>query len=180
MAEYRTCDANGNLVDLSQRRTSFGGVASKAVLTPVEVNSYRLDYALRGTDDWDADWQGFILPAPQLTVSGGMLSWTDVTGFAQCYLVIAGGEATITTATSRSDDGKQVTVQAVSAYGVCGDAASSASAVAVSTPSAASAVVARQYFTPDGRPVSRLQHGVTVVRETRADGSIRSIKVTSR
>ena len=180
MAEYRTCDANGNLVDLSQRRTSFGGVASKAVLTPVEVNSYRLDYALRGTDDWDADWQGFILPAPQLTVSGGTLSWTDVTGFAQCYLVIADGEATITTATSRPDDGKQVTVQAVSAYGVCGDAASSASAVAVSTPSAASAVVSRQYFTPDGRPVSRLQHGVTVVRETRADGSIRSIKVTSR
>ena len=41
-------------------------------------------------------------------------------------------------------------------------------------------VVKRQYFTVDGRQVSRLQHGVTMVRETLSDGSTRTTKVMSK
>ena len=40
-----------------------------------------------------------------------------------------------------------------------------------------SEVVARQYFTADGRQVSRLQHGLNIIRETMADGSVRTMKV---
>ena len=43
-----------------------------------------------------------------------------------------------------------------------------------------SQVVSRQYFTADGRLVSRLQHGLTIIRETLADGTTRTIKVMSR
>ena len=43
--------------------------------------------------------------------------------------------------------------------------------------SANSEVVARQYFTADGRQVSRLQHGLNIIRETMADGSVRTMKV---
>ena len=43
--------------------------------------------------------------------------------------------------------------------------------------SANSEVVARQYFTADGCQVSRLQHGLNIIRETMADGSVRTMKV---
>ncbi len=179
MAEYNTLDANGNAVDLSQRRTLFGGTASKAVLSKTEaVNDYKLDYVLRGSDNWDADWRGFILPAPEISVNGNNVSWSDPTGFAQCYLVIADGVATVTTSTSIT--GSNVTVQCVSAYGVTGELASSANPTGISQTKAGIGVVARQYFTADGRQEQRLQHGLNIIRETLSDGTTRTVKVVAK
>ena len=182
MAEYNTLDANGNAVDLSQRKTSFTAEgntrSSKAVLGKVEADSYKLDYVLRGSDNWDADWRGFILPAPEISVNGNNVSWSDPTGFAQCYLVIADGVATVTTSTSTT--GSNVTVQCVSAYGVTGELASSANPTGISQTKAGIGVVARQYFTADGRQVQRLQHGLNVIRETLSDGTTRTVKVVAK
>jgi len=182
MAEYNTTDANGNAVDLSQRKTSFTAEgntrSSKAVLGKVEADSYKLDYVLRGSDNWDADWRGFILPAPEISVNGNNVSWSDPTGFAQCYLVIADGVATVTTSTSIT--GSNVTVQCVSAYGVTGELASSANPTGISQTKAGIGVVARQYFTADGRQVSRLQHGLNIIRETLSDGTTRTVKVVAK
>ena len=182
MAEYNTTDANGNAVDLSQRKTSFTAEgntrSSKAVLGKVEADSYKLDYVLRGSDNWDADWRGFILPAPEISVNGNNVSWSDPTGFAQCYLVIADGVATVTTSTSTT--GSNVTVQCVSAYGVTGELASSANPTGISQTKAGIGVVARQYFTADGRQVSRLQHGLNIIRETLSDGTTRTVKVVAK
>lgn len=185
MAEYNTMDANGNAVDLSQRKTSFTAdgktSSSKAVLSKLEADSYKLDYILRGTDEWDADWQAFILPAPQLTVSGNTASWTEPTGFAQCYLVTLDGKATITTSNSISTGGAQyVTVQSVSAYGVLSELASSGTPSGVSQLTTGVEVVGRQYFTPDGRRVSRLQHGLNIIRETLANGTSRTVTVVAK
>ena len=184
MAEYNTMDANGDAVDLSGRRTSFEGTPSKAVLTMTEaVNSYQLDYMLRGNDNWDADWQAFILPAPTMSKSGTTLSWTDETGFATSFLVIKNGVATITTDTSCDyAQGQHVTVQAVSAYGVLGDIISSEQAASGINNLQASAaqVVSRQFFTPDGRQVSRLQHGMNIIRESLSDGTTRTVKLAAR
>ena len=182
MAEYNTTDANGNAVDLSQRKTSFTAEgntrSSKAVLGKVEADSYKLDYVLRGSDNWDADWRGFILPAPEISVNGNNVSWSDPTGFAQCYLVIADGVATVTTSTSTT--GSNVTVQCVSAYGVAGEVASSINPTAIDLTTTNADVLRRYYFTPDGRQVNRLQHGVTIVRETLSDGTTRTTKVMSK
>jgi hypothetical protein len=182
MAEYNTLDANGNAVDLSQRKTSFTAEgntrSSKAILGKVEADSYQLDYVLRGSDNWDADWRGFILPAPEISVNGNNVSWSDPTGFAQCYLVIADGVATVTTSTSTT--GSNVTVQCVSAYGVTGERASSANPTGISQTKAGIGVVARQYFTADGRQVQRLQHGVNIIRETLSDGTTRTVKVVAK
>ena len=182
MAEYNTLDANGNAVDLSQRKTSFTAEgntrSSKAILGKVEADSYQLDYVLRGSDNWDADWRGFILPAPEISVNGNNVSWSDPTGFAQCYLVIADGVATVTTSTSTT--GSNVTVQCVSAYGVTGELASSANPTGISQTKAGIGVVARQYFTADGRQVQRLQHGLNIIRETQSDGTTRTVKVVAK
>ena len=184
MAEYNTVDANGNAVDLSKRKTSFTAEGntktSKAVLGKVEADSYKLDYVLRGSDEWDADWQAFILPAPYVYVSGGTISWADPTGFAQCYLVIADGVATMTTDTSRADDGKLVTVQCVSAYGVVGEMASSDHPTGISQSKARVQVVRRQYYTTDGRQINRLQHGLNIIRETLSDGTTRTTKIMAK
>ena len=184
MAEYNTVDANGNAVDLSKRKTSFTAEGntktSKAVLGKVEADSYKLDYVLRGSDEWDADWQAFILPAPYVYVSGGTISWADPTGFAQCYLVIADGVATMTTDTSRADDGKLVTVQCVSAYGVVGEMASSDHPTGISQSKSCVQVVRRQYYTTDGRQINRLQHGLNIIRETLSDGTTRTTKIMAK
>lgn len=184
MAEYQTMDANGNLVDLSQRKTSFtaDGVtrSSKAVLTPREADSYKLSYMLTGSDGWDADWQGFILPAPSISVSDNIVSWYDATGYAQCFLVIVDGNATLTTDTSVSADGKHVTVQCVSAYGVAGEVASDGNPTAVYLTTTNAEVISRQFYTADGRQVNRLQHGMTIVREMLSDGTTRTTKITAK
>lgn len=186
MAEYNTMDANGNAVDLSKRKTSFSvdGVSksgSKAVLTPLEADGYKLDYILRGNDEWDADWQAFILPAPQLSVNGNTASWSDATGYAQCFLVTIDGKTTITTNTSmNTSGGKYITVQSVSAYGVLSDVASSGNASGIAQVVDDRPVVGRQFFTPDGREHARLQHGTNIIRETLQDGSQRNVKVIAR
>lgn len=184
-AEYNTTDANGSAVDLSQRKSTFkneNGVTGTnvPVLGKVEADSYQLDYMLRGSDNWDADWQAFILPAPKLTKNGSTLKWVDETGFAQCYLIVKGGVATITQDTSckYADD---ITVQCISAFGVTGEVAKATDAVTGIKAVVNNAPVAkRQYFTPDGRQVSRLQHGVTMVCDTLTDGSTRTTKVMSK
>lgn len=183
MAEYNTTDADGNAVDLSKRKTLFTSTSgttstSKAVLTPKEADGCRLDYMLRGNDEWDADWQAFILPAPQVFVNENNVSWSDPTGYAQCFLVVADGVATLTTETSAV--GSHVTVQAVSAYGVVGEMASTDNPTAVSLAKTDAMVVGRQYFTPDGRQFSRLQHGINIICETFSDGFARSTKVVAK
>ena len=184
MAECNTMDKGGNAIDLSQRKTTFTAegknCTSKAILGKVEADSYQLDYMLRGNDNWDADWQAFILPAPTLTKNGTTLSWTDETGFANSFLVIKDGVATITTDTSceSSDD---ITVQSISAFGVTGEMAKASEVTAISTITTSGAAVAkRQYFTADGRQVNRLQHGVTIIHETLTDNTTRTVKVISK
>ena len=185
MAEYNTRDANGNAVDLSSRKTTFKNetgttATSKAVLTPVEVNSYKLDYMLRGSDSWDADWQAFILPAPAVYVTDATISWADLTGFSKSYLVVVDGKAEVTTATSRANDGKKVMVQAISEYGVLSELGSSDHPTGIRQTMTSAEVSHRQYFTPDGRQVSHLQHGLNIIRETLSDGSVRTVKVIAK
>lgn len=184
MAEYNTMDANGNAVDLSKRKTTFTSDAGKtatsqAVLSLKEADGCKLDYMLRGNDEWDADWQAFILPAPSISVNGNTVSWSDHTGYAQSYLVIVDGKSSVTTDTSVDAAGKLVTVQCISAYGVCGEMASSAHPTAIHMEKTGVDIVSRQFFTADGCQVYRLQHGLTMIRETLADGTSRVTKVVS-
>jgi len=181
MAEYNTRDAAGNLVDLSGRKTSFtgeGGTSSNnPVLTPKQADDCRLDYVLRGSDEWDADWQGFILPAPDLNAGSTSASWSDPTGYAQCYLVVVDGTPTITTATSINTGGRQTTVQSISAFGVLSEVATAAGSTGIIPLPDGVSIVSRQYFMPDGRAVNRIQHGTNIIRETLSDGTVRVKKV---
>ena len=184
-AEYNTTDASGNEVDLSQRKTSFKNEnnvtgTNVPVLSKVETNSYKLDYMLRGTDSWDADWQAFILPAPKVTKNEGKLYWNDETGYAKSFLVIKDGVATITTDTS-CDYAENITVQSITSYGVTGEIAKASEATGIhGVINSQQTITKREYFTLDGRQMSRIQHGVNIIRETLSDGTSRTVKVVAK
>ena len=185
MAEYNTMDKDGNAIDLSKRKTQFTGeggatCTSKAVLTKLEADSYKLDYMLRGNDEWDADWQAFILPAPAIYVNDGKVSWVDRTGFARLYQVTVDGVTTITSETSRANDGKKVLVRSISEYGVLGEEASSDNPTSVGAVKSNASVVSRSYFTADGRQHQHLQHGMNIIRETLSDGTQRTVKLMAK
>ena len=184
-AEYNTTDASGNELDLSQRKTSFKNEnnvtgTNVPVLSKVETNSYKLDYMLRGTDSWDADWQAFILPAPKVTKNEGKLYWNDETGYAKSFLVIKDGVATITTDTS-CDYAENITVQSITSYGVTGEIAKASEATGIQgVINSQQTITKREYFTLDGRQMSRIQHGVNIIRETLSDGTSRTVKVVAK
>ena len=185
MAEYNTMDKDGNALDLSKRKTHFTGeggatCTSKAVLGKVEADSYQLNYMLRGTDNWDADWQAFILPAPAVYVTDATVSWKDLTGYATYYLVIVDGVATVTTETSRANDGKTVLVKAISNFGVLSEQASSEHPTGIKVVTSQKPVAKRQFFTPDGREHQRLQHGLNIICETYADGTAQTVKLMAK
>ena len=185
-AEYNTTDADGNAVDLSQRKTSFTNEngqtgSNNPILGGVESNAYTLDNVLRGTDEWDADWQAFILPAPFITVADGQVSWYDATGYAHSYIVTVDGVASFTTATSLPISlGQTVVVRAISAYGILSEAADSDHPTGIQSAAAGSTVTGRQFYTADGRRHQRLQHGMNIVCETLSDGTRRTVKVVAR
>lgn len=137
MAEYNTMDAAGQAVDLSKRKTSFTAdgktVTSKAVLTEAEAATYTVKNVLGGTDQWDADDAGRILNAPQMTVTADRLTWKDHTGQAACYLVVADGQATVTTDESAPyTTGQNISVQAISQQGVLGRRVTPATSLGIS------------------------------------------------
>jgi hypothetical protein len=91
------------------------------VLTEAEAATYTIQNVLSGTDQWDADAAGRILPEPQLMLSGSQLSWSDTSGRAACYLVITNGQAAVTTAeTAAYTAGSTVSIQCVNENGVLG------------------------------------------------------------
>ena len=166
MAEYNTMDANGQPVDLSQRKTQFTAdgktVTSKAVLTAAEASAYTLRNVLSGTDQWDADAAGRILPAPRMTVATDRLTWTDLTGQAACYLVIVNGKATLTTDEQIAYDGSSdVSVQCVSQYGVLGRVVTPAIAAGIAQPTVAT-LQAAPVYNLQGQRLSQPQQGVNI------------------
>ena len=68
----------------------------------------------------------------------------------------------------------------VSAYGVVGEMASSDHPTGISQSKSCVQVVRRQYYTTDGRLVNRLQHGLNIIRETMADGTVRTTKIMAK
>jgi len=184
MAEYNTTDAAGNAVDLSSRRTTFTvngtSCTSKAVLDMLEASAYTVDNVLRGTDNWDADYQGMILPAPEMTVGEGTVSWSDPTGLAMCYLLVKNGEATLTTSTSCDyAEGDRLSVQLVSENAVLGEVNTPEIALGVRQILSEGAIL-ESVYSVGGQRLNGLRQGVNIVVERCADGQRRVKKTVIR
>lgn len=126
-ADWNTYDAQGNLLDLSQRRDTYWieingeKVYGKAknFLTDEEAAEYTLDNVMSGDDDWHPAIKTEACEAPVVNVSGNELSWNAVP-YAICYVVINGDEVvgfTTDTKYAASGNPKNYVVRAVNEFG---------------------------------------------------------------
>ena len=93
--EYGSKDANGNLLDLSQRSTSTCRPANgsdEPVITAEQAALYTVENVMSGYDGWAPQTLTAQLPAPTLTAEGSQLSWNAIEG-AYCYVVCKNGQA---------------------------------------------------------------------------------------
>ena len=105
-AEYNTMDADGNPVDLSQRRTDYyyetkdadgnvtgrvEGKSETAVLTAEQAAQYTVKNVCGGDDSWNPELLCEACEAPVVTISDNKLSWSAVP-YAICYVVSLGDE----------------------------------------------------------------------------------------
>ena len=135
-AEYNTMDADGQPVDLNNRRTTYkvdadklaagetSPVTRQAVLSAEEAAKYTYEAVTAGSDDWNP--RKFFEPveAPaNVTYGNGKLTW-DAAQYAICYLVInADGQVlTITKDTEYATTAAgQYTLRSVNEYGSLGE-----------------------------------------------------------
>ena len=183
-ADYNTVDANGNPVDLSQRRDTYYYTdgngqkvygKAKNYLTAEEAAEYTLKNVCGGTDNWQPDLMCEACDAPEVKLSGTKLSWLAVP-YAICYVVTQGQQVigfTTSTEYEAGADAANCMVQAVnefgglSAYGKPGDTATGISM------NAAAATAEEAVFTLDGKRTSATGRGISIVRMS--DGTVRKI-----
>ena len=127
-ADYNTMDADGNPVDLSNRRewyyylngtdTIWG--KAKNYLTDEEAAQYTVKNCLTGTDTWQPELlcEACSTPEPTYTEGSESFSWQPVP-YAICYVVTKDGkvDAITTNCSYPRTEGSEYTVQAVNEYG---------------------------------------------------------------
>ena len=127
--EYGSKDANGNLLDLSQRSTAACYPALKSddpVITAEEAARYTVENVMSGYDGWAPQALTIQMAAPTLTAEGSQLSWNAIEG-AYCYVVCKNGQAVAFTRDTHYGvtdnlDTNQFTVRVANVMGGLGDA----------------------------------------------------------
>lgn len=128
-ADWNTTDADGNLLDLSQRRDTYYYMqdgervygTAKNRLTDEEAATYTLHNVLSGADAWQPAIKTEACDAPAAVLDGTMLAWQAVP-YAICYVVTDGDKVVAVTTDTEAEvaDGSQpetLAVQAVNEFG---------------------------------------------------------------
>ncbi len=195
-ADWNTTDANGNLLDLSQRRDTYYKVENgnkiygkaKNHLTDEEAATYTVKNVLSGTDNWQPVIKTEPCATPVATIDeNGSITWTPVP-YAICYLVTRGDEvigfttepalSVATMTTYASDDAKAYSVQAVNEFGGL-----SAKGIASETQSGIESIetdsdaVRSVYYDLHGRQLPTPCKGVTIVKHTGSNGVTKAEKI---
>jgi len=183
-ADYNTVDAEGNPVDLSQRRDTYyytdddgNRVYGKAknYLTAEEAAEYTLKNVCSGDDNWQPDLMCEACEAPVTTVLDGKISWEAVP-YAICYVVTCGDEVVgFTTDTEfATEAGADYKVQAVNEFGGLSKFSTKDTAVGITTLKQ-QATATQTVFTLDGKRAGQSTRGLVIIRHE--DGTVsKSVK----
>ena len=181
-ADYNTVDAQGNPVDLSQRRDTYYYTdgdgnrvygTAKNYLTPEEAAEYTLKNVMGGSDNWQPDLMTEACEAPVVAQEDGKLTWGAVP-YAICYVVTRNGKVVgFTTETefdcSRFNDQSSIfTVQAVNEFGglsLPGSSNATDAIVSIQTAAQPEAV-----YTLDGKRADQNSRGFVIIRHD--DGTV--------
>lgn len=95
-AEYNSMTKSGSVIDLSNRKTDFGGKVgcNNPVLTAEEAASYSIEKVMGATDKWDPQAFTEQASAPQnvvLDTEKSILGWED-SNYVLCWAVFQDGE----------------------------------------------------------------------------------------
>lgn len=189
-ADWNTTDADGNLLDLSQRRDTYYRVengekvyaTAKNRLTDEEAAEYTLSNVLSGSDSWQPAIKTEACAAPASVLSGSELSWEAVP-YAICYVVTDGDKVVdITTETSVSVSGSKASndyaVQAVNEFGgLSAKARAGQSGIAEASVDDSEIVAV---YDLQGRSLARPASGVNIVCRRSASGSVTVEKLIVR
>lgn len=127
-AEYKSVNASGGMVDLSQRRKSYTKGTTTVNLNPVlsdaDAAKYTVANVLGGSDNWQPQAIAKQLAAPVVTPSGNTLKWDDNTD-ALYWALFKGGKYLGNVTTNSYDasslaKGDVITVRAANAMGGLG------------------------------------------------------------
>lgn len=141
-AEYKSIDASGNPVDLSQRRRVYTKDAVTVTLDPVlsdaEAAKYSLSAVLGGNDNWQPQNATKQVAAPVIAQEGSTLRWADQTD-ALCWVVFRNGRYFANVATNSIDIspvslGEALTVRAANAMGGLGASSNTVTRAASNAP----------------------------------------------
>ena len=181
-AEYNSVNGNGVAIDLSQRKTKFGGSEkdnNKPVLTAEETAE------LSDMSKMFGEWQPTLLteqaPVPtNLQADGAKLSWTG-SDYALLYAIVKDGKEiidfTIDNFYTVPEDGQY----AVRAANEMGGLSELSAAIAVNTTgiqqmaNGNQSETISQIHTLDGKRLQQLQRGINIVRLS--DGTTKKIIV---
>lgn len=184
-ADWNTVDANGNPVDLSQRRDTYyytdsdgNRVYGKAKnhLTDEEAAAYTVRNVLSGADGWEPVIKTEECAMPVAGYEDGVIAWRPV-DYAICYVVTCGDEVvaitterelSVTPGTSYAD----YRVRAVNEYGGLSEAAVPVlgSSLQEVVPAGETKVIG--IYDLQGRALPSLRKGINIVKEISADGVI--------
>ena len=195
-AEYNTMDAEGNPVDLNNRRTTYkvdedklaagetSPVTRQAVLSAEEAAKYTYEAVTTGTDDWNP--RKFFEPvdAPanlKYNEIDRTLSWT-ASQYAICYVILDNNNKVVgfTKDNSFTTDGKakDYSVKAVNEYGSLSQAATcTTTGVDSSLFDKEKMIKSQEYYNLQGIRLNTPGKGVNIVYMRTADGKTTARKV---
>lgn len=190
-AEYGSVDADGNPLDLNNRRTEYhvDGQTEKAVrqaiLSTEEAARYTYENVTEGVhgDDWNPRKFFESVEAPAdlvLDEVAGKLTWT-ASPYAICYIIINEETEqvvgfTVDTEFAVGTTTAAFTVKAVNEYGCLSAGASTKSAGAVLSPEIENVAVNTVYYNLQGIRLNGPQKGLNVIVRQLKDGTTQVCK----
>lgn len=189
-ADWNTMDADGNPVDLSQRRDTYYYTdasgervygTAKNHLTDEEAAAYTIANVLSGSDSWQPVIKTEACAAPKPVHADGKITWEAVP-YAICYVLTSGDDVVaITTDTEYSVMGgeswENIRVRAVNEFGGLSEAGVSGGSSAITDMTAPTEAKVIGIYDLQGRALPALGKGVNIVRTHNADGSVSTAKV---
>lgn len=188
-ADWNTTDANGNLLDLSQRRDTYYKVENgekvygkaKNFLTDEEAAQYTIKNVLSGDDNWDPEIKTEACTAPEATIKDGMITWEAVP-YAICYLVTRGEEVIgfTTEASMNVNAGKAdepLMIQAVNEFGGLSPKAAVIGSSGIEAVEADGDGIITEVYNLNGYRLNSPVKGVNIVKRVYPDGNCRIEKV---
>lgn len=189
-AEYNSVDAEGNPIDLTNRRTEYkvDGQTDKevrqAILSDEEAAAYTYENVTSGNDGWNPRMFLEEVEAPANVVAGANgLTW-EPSDYAICYLVIDANDNVVdittdtaySTLTRAAGSMEGFRVKAVNEYGSLSQASAPSTSTGLTDNVAKAGVVSRVYHNALGIASDKPFSGFNIVVEKLADGTTRTLK----